>query len=143
MQTSNVVEIYQCPGCINGYDINCGKFENYHENLACKAHAPGTISQTGSNFITFFLGMPKGFNRIGPYKNLKIQIFENITHLNETWNYDKYNVPVWKYLNKKGHIFVRGLSPRINYPFLHIILSGMINEIHCLELFDKDLEQMD
>jgi hypothetical protein len=94
-----------------------------------------------------FLGMPKGFNRLGSMQGqkeyLKISIFENWEHCKKEFEYDKFNIPCWKYRNSKGYIFVRGLSPRINLPFLHIILEDCLDKIDCLEITEKDLADMD
>jgi len=95
------------------------------------------------NVGKFFLGMPKGFNRIGD-SDTKINIFPNQTAQIKLWGYCKFNIPVWKYKNDKGHVFIRGLCPRINMPFLHIILDCPdFDKINCIEITDKDLDEMD
>ena len=130
----NAVELYQCVGCIKGCDISC--FEESFD-LRCKNHRPGTIiTQAG----TIFLGMPKGFNRLGPCEVTKLNIFKTIE---DSWGYDEYNVPVWKYLDEHNHTIVRGLCPRINYPFIHIFLENCMDKIDCLEITNKDLDNMD
>lgn len=43
-----------------------------------------------------------------------------------------------------GHItMIRGLSPRINKPFLHIIISNCVGLINCLEITEADINKMD
>lgn len=76
----NAIEEYQCPGCTNGSNTSsCAlwaandDFQN-DDNKACKAHSPGTFTSVGP----VFLGLPKGFNRLGPIasKYLPIEIYE-------------------------------------------------------------------
>ena len=129
------VERYQCPGCVGESDTSC--YEK-GDNLACKKHCAGTFSP----FIgTFFLGMPKGFDRLGLCAEIKIHIFRSLKE--SDWNYDKFNVFVWKYLDEYGNTITRGLSPRINSPWIHIFLENCIKDIDCMELTDKDLNEMD
>jgi len=45
-----------------------------------------------------------------------------------------------------GHVFVRGLSPRINSPFLHVIINCSDNEfdaLSCFEVTESFLEKID
>ena len=78
--------------------------------------------------------MPKGFNRLGEQK-IKIEIYKTQKNQEIQWGYDKFNVPIWKHQNKKGHIFIRGYQPRLNEGFLHIILKGV--ELYFEENRDK------
>jgi hypothetical protein len=140
------IEEYQCPGCVSGCDISCFKKDEINESAACGKHTAGTMSfGTGA----FFLGMPKGFNRLGhphenPDANLGIAIYETREDgWQEPTGYKKWNIPVWKYLNEKGHTFVRGLSPRTNRPFLHVYLEDCMDQIDCLEITQEDVDYMD
>jgi len=130
----NAIEEYQCPGCVCGYNVEC--YEK-SEDLACKKHCAGTtiIPVVGR----IFLGMPKGFNRLGSIDDMVINIFENVE---DGWGFDNLNVPVWKYLDGEGNTLVRGFSPRINKPFLHIYLGDHMKEIDCLDI-KNDLNGMD
>ncbi len=133
----NAVIRYQCPGCVSGDGGSaafCYKKGNYQE---CLNHHYGTLS-LGIGGI--FLGLPKGFSRVGE-NNLNIIILNDLSEWDS--GYDKFNIPVWKYLDMYGNTLVRGLSPRINKPFLHIILNDSIKEINCLEITDSDLKEMD
>lgn len=141
----NAVEEYQCSGCVVGSDIKCGKFKEADFGIGCGSHWAGT---TGFPFVgTFFLGLPNGFNRIGliPQDHFRITIFKSFEDmLGSGWKYDMFNVPVWKHKNKNGHILVRGLSPRTNRPFLHIILDSKgFEEIQCIEISQKEIEEID
>lgn len=138
----NAVEEYQCPGCINGSNTSCYEKDEY--GVGCGKHDSGTMmSYVGS----IFLGMPKGFNRVGPHdgeQRMKITIFNSFEELGKLWGeYDKFNVPCWKYVDAHEATLVRGLSPRTNRPFLHIILEDCADKIDCIEITAKDIEEMD
>lgn len=133
-----MIEKYQCPGCIVCSDNKCFK---KGDNLECGRHVPGTII-IGIGIL--FLGLPKGFCRLGvstPEK-YKISIFKN---LESVWGqgYDKFNIPVWKHLDEHGNTLIRGLTPRNNQPFLHVIIGDYIDQIDCYEVTKKDLTEMD
>lgn len=131
------VETYQCAGCVVGGDTSC--FEQQDFSVGCKKHVAGTLVLPGVG--TIFLGMPKGFNRLGVFTELKPYIFESFESSN--WCYDMWNIPVWKHLSKEGHTFVRGIMPRKNEPFLHIFLENCLSKINCLEISQYDIEGMD
>lgn len=128
------IENYQCPGCVCGSDISC--FEK-GSGIECDKHVVGTLIM---GIGKIFLGMPHGFNRLGFVEEMKINGFET---LSDGWGYDKFNIPVWKYLNEHGNTLVRGLSPRTNAPFLHIFLEDCLSEIDCYEITLEDLNGMD
>ena len=128
---NNAVKKYQCPGCL--FDGSC--FES-SDSLACNKHNPATyILSIGK----VFLGLPKGFNRLGSCEDTKIYIFEKFE---DGWGYDKFNIPVWKHLDD-GDTIVRGISPRINETWIHIFLEDCISEINCLEITNQDINKMD
>ena len=131
------IEQYQCSGCVAGCDISCFK-ENSTGGIGCGEHHAGTI---GSGIGNFFLGMPKGFNRLGEFTKLKPNIYD--TYESSDWKYDMWNIPVWKYLSKDGHTFVRGIMPRRNEPFIHVFLENCIDKINCLEILQDDVNSMD
>ena len=86
-EVKNAIEQYQCSGCVGGSDISC--YEKGY-NQECDKHVAGTmVSGIGS----ILLGMPKGFNRLGPAKHdVKIYIFENCE---DSWCDDKFNIAIW------------------------------------------------
>lgn len=130
----NAVETYQCPGCVCGSDASCYK-KGF--GLECEKHVVGTtISYIGR----IFLGLPKGFNRLGPCDDTSLNIFKT---LEEGWGFDKLNVPVWKYLDEHGNTLVRGISPRINAPFVHVFIGDHRAGIDCIEITNQDLDEMD
>lgn len=129
------VETYQCPGCVCGHDITC--YEKSEGSIACKKHVAGTIIFPAVG--KFFLGLPKGFCRIGDTK-MVIEIFESFEKF---WGYDWLNVPVWKHLDEHGNTLIRGLMPRINEPFLHIFMGDMRDKIDCKKITQKELDKID
>ena len=133
------IEEYQCPGCIAGYDVTCFK-PNENGGVGCGGHMAGTMMM---GIGSFYLGMPKGFNRVGEFSNMIPTIYEKFEDNPREVNYDKFNIPVWKHLNKDGHTFVRGIMPRINKPFLHIYLENCIGLVDCFNVTEKDIEEMD
>lgn len=142
MKIELAIEEYQCSGCVAGGDTKCGIYKQGEHHSGCTKHVAGTIVYPGVG--TIFLGMPKGFNRMGPYSGMKIHMFTSYADFMEKWNgYNMWNIPVWKYRNENGHIFLRGLSPRNNCPLLHIILEDCLEKFDCLEITQKDLDEMD
>lgn len=142
-ELKKVIEEYQCSGCVCGSSPNDGCFEKSRlSGIGCGKHVPGTMI---SNIGTIFLGLPKGFNRLGPDKTLRPLIYDNIKQKNESFGcYDNFNVPVWKHINESGHLLLKGMSPRINFNFLHIILDSKGHEeIKCLELTSEEIEKID
>jgi len=129
-----LVETYQCMGCSEGNDISCYRV---HEawGIGCGNQRAGTFLKP---FGKIFLGMPKGFNRLGQYNEQRIIIIEDAEGV-----YDKFNIPVWKYLDKNSNTLVRGLSPRTNYAFVHIFPGDQRNKISCFEVDHELVEWMD
>ena len=132
------IKQYQCSGCVSGSFPHC--YKKSINGISCDDHVPGTFSP---EIGTIFLGMPIGFNRIGPQKEIKINIYKTFKDLEQDWDYSKFNVPVWKYLNEAGHTIIRGISPRINAAFLHVVLENCIKAINCQEITGKDIAEMD
>jgi len=136
-KVKNAIEEYQCSGCASGCDISCFEANN-RGGIGCGRHIAGTI---GGDIGTFFLGMPKGFNRLGEYTSLKPNIYN--TFESSEWTYNMWNIPVWKHLSKDGHTFVRGFMPRRNAPFIHVFLENCLDRINCLEITQDDVDGMD
>jgi hypothetical protein len=132
-EIKKAVESYQCAGCTNGHNTTCFTASDIHKG--CGKHSPGTfMSGTGK----LFLGMPVGFNRIGPQEKLPLEIFIVFNDV-----YDKFNIPTWKHLNSDGHTIVRGMQPRRNQTFLHVFLENCMDKIECREITEADMSEMD
>lgn len=133
----NAIEEYQCSGCVCGSDTSC--FENTDgTGIGCRKHHSGTIIMGIGNI---FLGMPKGFNRLGIQTTLKPNIYESFEKCE--WQFNMWNIPVWKHLSKEGHTFVRGIMPRKNESFIHIFLEDCIDKINCQNISQDDVNGMD
>ncbi len=135
-----LVEAYQCAGCV-GDGEEC--FKKDIIGIGCSKHCAGT--RGSPNIGRFLLGVPKGFNRYGINEKTYTLIFEDLKQKIIQYPYNKFNLPVWKYLDRDV-CFIRGLMPRVNEPFLHII--GNISkedfeDIRCLEITKEDVEEMD
>jgi hypothetical protein len=149
MTRLEAIKEYQCPGCACGVGPECAT--KCDTGIGCGAHCPGTLM---SNVGKIFLGMPKGFNRCGYETEMPLHIFESFESFCDDWKrvtslgvesggYDFWNIPVWKYLDEHSNTLVRGLSPRVNSPFLHVILGDCRDKINCLEVTEKMQNSMD
>lgn len=136
----NAVEEYQCPGCTRGHDISC--FEKNQYGFGCGAHSAGTFI-TGIGRI--YLGMPKGFNRLGSSDDCSVEIYNTLKEAkDESSNiFGKFTVSVWKYLNENGHTFVRVFCPRINHTSIMILLENCMDQIEAIEITEEDYNNMD
>jgi hypothetical protein len=133
----NAIEQYQCSGCMNGGDISC--FQSYGAGAGCGKHYTGTIIIPIGKI---FPGMPKGFNRLGSYANMKPRIYEQWKA--EDDHYNTWNVPVWKYLDPEtNYTFIRGICPRTTQPFIDIFLENCMDKINCLEITEEIHKFMD
>jgi hypothetical protein len=148
MDKNEAILEYQCPGCTNGPSLSC--VTECDKGIGCGSHCSGTtIIPLGS----VFLGMPKGFNRVGSAEKMPLHIFASYDDFCKDWGrntvngyaegYDMWNVPVWKFLDQHGNTLVRGLSPRTNGTFLHVILGDCRDKINCLEITKELQEKMD
>lgn len=120
-----MVQEFQCPGCMLGSDITCGKFKPSTDYGAlCESQAPGTFILGVFSWI--LLGMPVGFNKVqmimAPMTDKRlppVRLWEKGTH--PTWNH--LNVPVWA-LEKDGWLFVRTVEPRKGRIYVDVIEEG-------------------
>lgn len=119
-----MAEEFQCPGCINGSDTECGRYNYDRNHLKCISHVLGTFFGLNNYFA---LGLPKGFNKPGRnedgkvYLKMAIRLFKK----GECPDWDKLNIPVWA-MEKDGYLFVRTYLPRINYGFVDVIEGGTL-----------------
>lgn len=127
MTDKEMVEQFQCSGCVAGCDTECGKFKlNTEYGATCTSHVVGT-SMSGKGHIA--LGLPKGFNRtgldpthpIGTSNTMNIRLWTKGTKP----DWDKFNVPVWA-MEKDGYLFVRTLIPRRNWSYVDVVEGGTL-----------------
>jgi hypothetical protein len=136
-----MIEEFQCPGCMHGHNIECVELDSSDGNFCCKKHYPATTIMPFVGPIN--LGLPKGFNRIGPVdKSLSkplIRLWPEKSH----FKYDKFNIAAWA-MEKDGYLFVRCYMPRLNWTFVDVIQNGTIKEI-CPDAVDvgKFIDEID
>jgi hypothetical protein len=135
-QQQFAVQEYQCPGCVNGPFPTC--FRESDAGIGCGKHCAGTMRMPSPGLI--LLGMPKGFNRLGPCEHTSFSIFRT---RKDGWEYDFLGVPVWKFKDEHGNTLVRGFRPRINHPFIHIFLEDCMDKIECIEITPERLAEID
>lgn len=142
-----MIEEFQCSGCVSGSDTKCGVFrleggEDGDKGFRCGAWTPGTIGIPGGRIC---LGLPVGFNKTGPIEMEYIQkggyvtLYASPADLGEnpvgpanifSGEYNKLNLPVWA-MEQDGHLFVRVISPRKCLPRVQVIKGGTF------AIFDK------
>ncbi len=132
MTELEMVEKFQCPGCVCGSDTNCGRYnlrKDPMEGFTCKSHVIGT-SMGGIGHIA--LGLPKGFNRTAKETQHMIRFYKEMPE------YDKFNVPVWAMI-KDNILFVRVFMPRVNNTTIDVVENGTIppNSINVGEFIDQ------
>lgn len=136
------IETYQVPGCVNDYEEEKEKgLEQDGAGVEWSSHVAGTSMTSPRGLESLYLGMPLPFSRLGESKT-PINIFKTWGQKEDVWKYNFTNIPVWKYLDEHGNTLVRGLSPRINRPFLHVILGNHLDKINCYELTKEDINQL-
>lgn len=143
MDRNGMIEEFQCPGCLIGsstHDCEGYKLVVTDDHFACTGHVPGTFTMPGG---VIYLGLPKGFNKVGFLPNIfnadreELEVLIPVETLktlipkvsrefldgvkNNVWLYDKalpevcnFNKPVW-YRIDGGFMYLRVYSPRINY----------------------------
>ena len=139
MTNEDAVKEYQCSGCVGGPYEKC--FTKKPDGAGCAKHCPGTMMMPIGKI---FLGMPRGFNRLGAVEKMPLDIFESIEKKNEQWGtFDDMNIPTWKYLDGFGNTFVRGHSPRTNGTFTMVIMGDCREAINCFEVTNELMKKID
>lgn len=138
MEIIEAVKEYQCSGCVGGPFENC--FESKKAGDGCSKHVCGT---TLIPIGRIFLGLPKGFNRKGDSERTDVSIFKSYDDALTAWGYNWLNIAVWKYLDEFGNTIVRGLSPRINYSWVHVILGDCLDKFDCYEVTKTNMDEID
>lgn len=121
-----MVEEFQCPGCVGGNDTRCGQYKYDTERRMCISHVLGT-SILGLGNIA--IGLPKGFCRPGFTADLsrsENQMPIRLWGEGEHPKWDRLNVPVWA-MEKDDTLFVRTYSPRINRTHVDVIDRGTLD----------------
>ncbi len=131
MTIESMVERFQCPGCVNGMDITCGKYKLCKDKLKCTGHCLGTSMAVGGMLLSVYaLGLPKGFCRPGHENGGQFRIDMDI----RLWpkgtkpNWNNMNVPVWA-MEREGFLFVRTFAPRINMTWVDVVEEGSMSMV--------------
>jgi len=157
-EQKKAVAQFQCLGCANYLhpeiegDPESGKVqapgcymrERYERGSEVKGC--GCANQTPDNVRVGvgaeYPGLPEGFDRLGRYTRLmladnktelpamRVIIFPTQAEQEDGFAYDEQTAVVWKYQQSADTpIFIRGLMPRLNVPFIHVILRGDVGTI--------------
>ncbi len=121
---NKMIEQFQCPGCVCGSDIDCGRYNYDKEMQQCTGHVLGTSVGLNNSVA---LGLPRGFNKPGFDEEGRCKNTMNI-RLWESGDpgWDNLNVPVWA-MEQDGFLFVRTYMPRINMTAVDVIKGGKID----------------
>lgn len=135
----NLIETYQCPGCVAGPNPNsCESFlQGPH---GCTGHRAGTFMFPAGQIL---LGLPRGFNRVGSTEN-PIYLHINDAELDTFEWKSKFTVPTWKHLDEHGNTLMRVYLPRLNTGATHVYKGNTaFYLVNCLEIRAEDIEEMD
>lgn len=137
-----MVREFQCSGCVRGSSpTTCDRVAikdapwGPHTMFACEAHAVGT---TILGIGQIYLGMPKGFNRVGDASSEDTRVRLWAQGNQPSWNH--LNVAVWA-MEHDGYLFVRTYAPRTNTTYVDIVEKGTLgmvpNAINVAEFYDE------
>lgn len=135
MTRDELIQKFQCTGCVCGSDTKCGQFKlNTNYGVQCTSHVLGTLV-LGAGSIA--LGLPKGFNRPGPAQagpDASKMKHSNTMEI-RLWSadmtppkWDHLNVPVWAMV-EDGFLFVRTLAPRVGRLYVDVIEGGTLEMV--------------
>ena len=126
-----MVERFQCPGCVCGGNTECGSYRFTEEERRCVGHVLGTMIGLGNSIA---LGLPKGFNKPGlDFSNpnrirARNTIDVRFWAFGEEPGWDHLNVPVWA-MEQDGFLFVRTFAPRVNMSWVDVIEGGTLEMV--------------
>jgi hypothetical protein len=137
VEAVDMVKKFQCLGCTSGGantleecgDINPSPGTGHPASCwNCDNHSAGTFM---SGVGKIYLGMPKGFNRVGlnalTYSQEQHKAIRLWTKApDDLWN--RLNVPVWA-TEYEGYLLVRTYSPRINMTYLDVVKDGALDMV--------------
>lgn len=120
-----LVEQFQCPGCVHGSNVSCGEYNYCPEERLCIGHVLGTHLGIGNLIAP---GLPKGFQRPGWTQegHIRNRIDVRLFSKGESPEWDNLNVPVWAMV-QDGFLFVRTFAPRINSCWVDVVEGGTLS----------------
>jgi hypothetical protein len=149
MNGIELIEKFQCPGCVCGSDTQCGKYKPMDRedgSASCETHVLGTMIGLGNNIA---LGLPRGFCKPGPrlenrddkwHMSARNQMEIRLWSAGTNPGWDDLNVPVWA-LEQEGFLFVRTFAPRVNLSWVDVIEGGTLamvpKAINVAEFYDQ------
>lgn len=142
MDHKEAIKTYQCPGCVNGPDVDSCPSAALTKR-GCTNHVPGTIV---SNAGTIALGLPNGFNRSGPAPAWMVEVFSSYSEMvRQRPNLQtKFSVPVWMHVDQHGNTIIRWFSPRTNTGWSNVVLEDLRDKLrNTIEITAEDIKQMD
>lgn len=127
MTGDEMIQKFQCPGCVGGPFRKCYKAASEAPAFRCKAHVCGTMMLGVGSMA---LGLPKGFCKCNAADDTTSRTRQttNFLHI-RCWmegtapKWDYLNVPVWA-MENDGFLFVRSFSPRIGWHCVDVIEGG-------------------
>ena len=122
----DIVEKYQCKGCIKGNGFgNC--YTSSYDSISCNSHKTETFEFLVGNIHP---GLPIGFREFGEQKKLKINIY---TEYNDLYNIKR--IPLWKFLHENKNTIVKSITPENNNISIDIFIKNVMNDIkNCYEV---------
>lgn len=150
----DMVEKFQCPGCVSGSDTTCGNyvpvtqsgFSDDAKASWCDGHTLGTSLFGSTGMLHMALGLPKGFNRSGQTLDIFNAHFKEGPHKGRRkpntasfmeirlWlagqdpGWDEFNIPVWAMV-EDGFLFVRTVCPRTARVITDVIEGGTLDMV--------------
>lgn len=136
----DIVEKYQCPGCVCGGDTACGSAHNTGWGDQCDGHVPGT-SIVGLR-QRLLIGMPRGYNKLrrgclADGVTTPVRIFPP----DESKHYGPFDVPVWS-MQHGDNVLVRTFQPRTGVAWIDIHPNAKREDI-APESIDSSTLEMD
>lgn len=140
--TLKAVNSYQCPGCMQGPDVETCDRANVTDK-GCTNQAAGVF---GAGIGAIALGLPKGFNRFGPGPERKVEVWASYDVLMAYQPNLRtiFSVPVWKHLDEQGNTLMRWYSPRTNCGWSVVVLGDCRDRFpQALEITAEQIADMD
>ena len=140
----DLVDEFQCPGCVCGSGIDCGEYSFDPDYMQCIAHVLGTQIDLGNHIA---LGLPKGFNKPG-YSGTVTKPKNRNTMSIRLWvvdtapDWDHLNIPVWA-LEQEGTLFVRTYLPRMNIGYVDVVDQGTLDLVPEATNVAKFIDEID
>ena len=113
--------------------------------VGCTSHVAGTYMLSGGSM---FLGLPKGFNRLGTANQDSFEIFDSMEQALSLYpNLNTiFSVPVWIHIDEYGNTLTRWYSPRTNAGWTMVILGDHSDHprfANTIRITEEQIDKMD